>query len=609
MAGSAVWALGGALARAAGGEIIVAMKTAWILLFAGCCAASWAQAPAQDSRNTQTPNTDTHFTLRTFASRAEWEQHKTALRKQILTAAGLYPMPARPAPHAEVFGREQRRSCTIEKVLIETMPGYYLGGNLYRPLNDAGKHPAVLNPHGHWTYGRLENQPLDSGPEFGMNLAKQGYVVFLWDMVGYNDTAQTAHAFGGPAEELWGFGPYGLQFWNALRAFDFVSALPDVDAERIAMAGASGGGTQTMGLAAVEDRLAFAAPVSMVSAMMQGGDVCENAPGLRVATNNVEFASMMAPKPMLLVANSGDWTRNTATEEYPAIKTVYALYDKAANVSMVHLDAPHNFNKENREAVYRFLAQHALGITPGRESAETNEPVDMLQGMLALWGRTPPANSVNYAGAYADWRKMAEAARAQASVADLRERLALALGVEWPAKVSEWSDGESLILSRPGAGDRVPGIWLNGKGIPILVVHKDGAEAARKSAAVEVLHKAGRPVLMIDAFQTGSAIAPRDRKVKNFATFNRTDDQCRVQDILTALAYLQQKGATTLEVVTVGKAGIWAEFAAAAAPVNVRVQRDNMEFHGSDEEFLRDFPVPDIQRAGGWWAAEKVLGR
>ena len=579
-----------------------------------------AQSPAQDARNTQTPGTDTHFALRTYATRAEWERRKAQLRRQILSAAGMFPMPERTPLHAQVFGRVENRDCTIEKVLLETMPGYYLGGNLYRPLHAAGKHPAVLNPHGHWTYGRLENQPLYSGQSFGISLARQGYVVFAWDMVGYNDTVQTPHAFGGPVEQLWSFGPFGLQFWNASRALDFVASLDDVDSARIAMAGASGGATQTMMLAAVDDRLQFAAPVNMVSAIMQGGDVCENTPGLRIGTNNVEIASMFAPKPMLLVSATGDWTRNTPKEEFPAIRAIYDLYGRGSNVETMQLEAPHNFNQQNREAVYRFFGQRILGEAAGKKFTENSPHVEM-QDMLALSGRTLPANALTYAQIFEQWKHMAEAQRDGTTPETLREALRLALAAEWPEKVESRRDGESrdgesrdgqnrdgqsIVLSRPGAGDRVPGAWFEGHGAPALIVDADGAPAARQSAAFREIRAAGRPVLLIDAFQTGAAVAPRDRAVRNFLTFNASDDQCRVQDILTALAYLHGDHTEAIELIGMKKAGIWAQFAAAVAPVSVKLRREGTVFGGSDDDFIRDFPVPGIQRAGGLRAAERL---
>ena len=92
------------------------------------------------------------------------------------------------------------------------MPGYYLGGNLYRPLKPApaAGFPAIASPHGHWNYGRLEHTVLASIPARCINLAEQGYVVFCYDMVGYNDTIQTPHDFGNPVEQLWDFGPLSL---------------------------------------------------------------------------------------------------------------------------------------------------------------------------------------------------------------------------------------------------------------------------------------------------------------------------------------------------------------------------------------------------------------
>jgi hypothetical protein len=98
----------------------------------------------------------------------------------------------------------------------------------------------------------------------------------------------------------------------------------------------------------------------MVSAIMQGGCGCENTPGLRIGTNNMEFAAMMAPRPMLLVAATGDWTKNVPREEFPAIRKIYALYGKPDNVETQQFNYGHNYNQDSREAVYRFFRQQML---------------------------------------------------------------------------------------------------------------------------------------------------------------------------------------------------------------------------------------------------------
>lgn len=571
-------------------------------LFTALALACWigqAQIPAQDSRNTNTPNTDTHFTPKTYRTLAEWEARKAVLRRQILSAAGLDPMWPKNPLHPQIFGRIENRDYSIEKVVLEVLPGYYLGGNLYRPLKPAPAEgfPAVISPHGHWNYGRLEHTNIASVPARCINLARQGYVVFAYDMVGYNDTIQTPHDFGDkPAEQLWAFGPLGLQLWNAIRAIDFLEALPGVNPHMIGATGASGGATQTMMIQAVDDRIRFSAPANMVSFIMQGGSLCENAPNLRIGTNNVEIASMMAPRPMLMTSASGDWTRNMRTEEYPAVRAIYDLYGKGDQVESWFQEAPHNYNQPNREAMYAFFSKHVLGETNAAKFKERSIRLEKLQDMLVLLNRTLPDNAVSFAQLFDEWKRMA-----QSQNENPRERLALALASEWPAQVASQADGEKIVLSRAAVGDRIPGIWLKGSNPPALVIHPDGAEAARRSPEVARLIQEGRAVLMIDAFQTGSAVAPRNRSVKMFLTFNKSDDANRVQDILTALAWLN---APNTRLIGLGKAAVWCRFAAAVAGEKVDLQADLGNFTGTDQDFIDNFFVPGIQRAGGLKATQ-----
>ena len=581
-----------------GGPALVALLTAATGLL-------WADVPGQDSRNTDIPNTDSHMVMPAYRSLAEWEARKGKLRKQILAATGLLPLPRKTPLNPVIFGRLDRQGYTIEKVYLQSMPGYYLCGNLYRPLGKAGKHPGVLVAHGHWQYGRLVDEAQASGPTLGANLAIQGYVAFAYDMVGYNDTVQTPHAFGGVAEQLWSFGPLALQLWNSIRALDFLESLADVDAANLGMTGASGGGTQTFLLTAVDDRLKFSAPVNMVSAHMQGGDVCENAPGLRVGTSNLEIAAMMAPRPMLLVSATGDWTKNVPQEEYPAIRAIYALYDRADAVESFQVDAPHNYNRQSREAVYKFFGRRVLTHDDKYVYEEKQIEVEKLQDMLVFHGRTLPAGALTYEQIFSAWK---DAGAAGPDTGAARERLGAVLGAEWPARVESSVQGERIVLSRPGYGDRVAGIWLPGHGEAALVVHALGAEAARGSQVVQDLVKAGRPVLLIDCFQTGSAVAPRDRSHQFFLTFNRSDDANPVQDILTALAFLQSQQPSGIQLIGIEKASTWSVFAAALAPVPLKLQAETSGFRDSDDQYVRTFFVPGIRRAGGLGAALALIG-
>ena len=613
----------------------------WIVAMAAICGGFGrdlgAQAmnrtvPAEDARNTTIVTTNTPMPLPAFASLAEWQQRKAALRNQILVSAGVSPLPQKTPLHEQIFGKIEKSGCTIEKVLIETLPGFYLGGNLYRPRDGRAKHPGILNPHGHWPYGRLENQPLYSGPSLGMSLARQGYVVFAYDMVGYTDTVQLPHRFGSAAQRLWSFGPLGLQLWNSIRALDFLASLDDVDAAQLGAVGASGGATQTFLLAAIDERIQFAAPVNMVSAIMQGGDLCENAPGLRLNTSNVEIAAMFAPKPMLVVSATGDWTRNVPRQEFPAIKKIYDLYGKGDQVSVVQIDEVHNFNRLSREAVYRFFAQVHPGWSDAKELTEHDISVPMLQETMALSNHPLPANALDQEGLYHEWRSMAEAQNREArDAAFLRERLLQTLAVEVPEHVLADVHGEAIILGRPGRQDRVPGIWIAGKATPAIVVDPDGSAVALGSEIVKRLRKEGRALLLLDVFQTGAAKAPRQREEPRpsdplngmddatveyranaaagepkFLGYNVSDDQARVQDIVTAIAYAGGDHGN-VEVYARGDAALWATFAAAITPAKVVLHLEAMPSMASDEDYLSHFNVAGILRAGGLKAAEELV--
>ena len=139
-----------------------------------------------------------------FASRAGWNIRAAHLRELVLASAGLLPMPDRTPLNAQVFGEITHPDYTVSKVYFESLPGFFVAGNLYRPIGD-GPFPAILSPHGHWAYGRLENSVTASVPGRAISLARQGFVVFTYDMVGYNDSWQLEHrALRRPAREAVG---------------------------------------------------------------------------------------------------------------------------------------------------------------------------------------------------------------------------------------------------------------------------------------------------------------------------------------------------------------------------------------------------------------------
>jgi hypothetical protein len=143
-----------------------------------------------------------------------WKTRAEYLREHVLASAGLLPLPDKTALRPVIFGDVTRADYRVSKVYFESLPGFFVTGNLYRPTGD-GPYPAVLSPHGHWTYGRLENTPTASGPARAIGLARQGFVVFSYDMVGYNDSRQLPHTFGGRRESLWGLSLAGCSSGTA----------------------------------------------------------------------------------------------------------------------------------------------------------------------------------------------------------------------------------------------------------------------------------------------------------------------------------------------------------------------------------------------------------
>jgi Acetyl xylan esterase (AXE1) len=348
-------------------------------------------ANGSDQSEVVTLNTPRSFPE--IKTRAQWKKRAKEIREQVLISCGLWPLPERTPLREHIFDRIERDGYSVEKVYFQTYPGFYLAGNLYRPLGKGkGPFPGVLNPHGHWSHGRLENTKDASVPARCISYARMGMVAFSYDMVGYNDThfpySQSSESEKEPSfyklhrefgtnhsDQLWSISLMGLQTWNSIRALDFLASLPEVDKKHLACSGASGGGTQTFMLGAVDDRLAAQAPVCMVSHTMQGGCSCENAPGLRVEYSNMEIAAAPAPRPQILVAATGDWTKTMPEVEGPAVQRIYGLFGEADRLRYVQFDFGHNYNQTSREAVYAWFGKWLLN-DPNPESLK-EQPYQM----------------------------------------------------------------------------------------------------------------------------------------------------------------------------------------------------------------------------------------
>ena len=289
----------------------------------------------------------------------EWEKRAGIIREGILKGAELSPLPDKNRINPIYRNSRAYEGYTVVNVAFESTPGVFVTGSLYKPTGIEGEVPAILCPHGHWSkdgdYGRYRADM----QKRCATLAKMGAVVLSYDMVGYGEMRQVGWIHRHPKT-------LKLQLWNSIRAVDFLCSLPEVDAGRIGVTGASGGGTQTFLLAAVDDRIAVSVPVVMVSNRHFGGCICELGMPIHenknFKTNNVEITACVAPNPLLLVSVGTDATETTPDIEYPHIKYIYELFGKSEMVENTHLpDDQHGYGFNKRAAVYPFLAKH-LGL-------------------------------------------------------------------------------------------------------------------------------------------------------------------------------------------------------------------------------------------------------
>lgn len=283
---------------------------------------------------------------------SHWKTRREQIKAQIKKGLELENITAKPSPTAVFHSKKIMNGYSVENVYFESLPGFYVSGNLYQPLNLATPTAGILCPHGHDS--AKEGRKREQTQIRCANLARMGAIVFAWDMIGYGDSKQASHDLKKSLK---------LQVINGIRSIDFLMSLSHVDKNRIGITGESGGGTQCFLLTALDDRIKVSAPVVMISSFFFGGCNCESGMPIHkngsFQTNNVEIAALMAPKPMLMVSDGDDWTKYTPESEFPFMKHIYQLYGQAAQVENVHLPAEkHDYGPSKRKAMYPFMAKH-----------------------------------------------------------------------------------------------------------------------------------------------------------------------------------------------------------------------------------------------------------
>ncbi|MCC7375866.1 MAG: acetylxylan esterase [Verrucomicrobiales bacterium] len=617
---------------------------------------------------------DGYFPFRVPDSLEAWKVRSERVRRQIQVTLGLWPLPTKAPLNAVIHGRRDQGDYTVEKVYFESAPGFFVTGNLYRPKGRDGKLPGILCPHGHWTDGRFMDQgeetvrrEIAAGAERFENggrsvlqarcvtLARMGCVVFHYDMLGYADSQQLSmglvHQFAKQRPEMndaksWGlFSPQaesrfqsimGLQAWNSIRSLDFLESLPDVDSARLGVTGASGGGTQTFILGAIDPRPAAIFPAVMVSTAMQGGCTCENASGLRVGTGNVEIAALFAPKPMGLTG-ANDWTLEMPTKGFPELQRIYDMLGAKDRVSLKHLPHfGHNYNYVSRSAMYAFFNKY-LGLGLKEPVLEQDYP-RLTRDELTVWDAArpkPPGGDDFERELLRLWDMDASRQLDEANATDQGRR-------QWIDPAIEIVVGRSLaevgrvtwelatkndrgnylemagLLRNAQRGEVVPAVFLhpkNSKNITTIMPTPTG-KAGLYDAAGNLVERVRRwldegvTVVGLDLLYQGEASPDgqsltRTRKVKNPREaaaysfgYNPTVGQQRIHDLLTAISFVRnhENAPSKLRLVAGPGAGHWA--ACARAVSGGAVSESEIDTGGFQFSNVKDVHDPDFIPGG-----------
>lgn len=351
----------------------------------------YSRRPVEEGRK------DLQRLLALYTDSTAFKERKAQLRQCMFEALQLSPLPNSPGTAPIITNKRKMKGYTIENIAIEILPGLYVCGSLYQPAKIKGKIPVVLTPNGHFGDGRYrKNEQLRCAA-----LAKMGAMVMSYDLFAWGESLLQFKS-----EDHKRSLAMSIQALNSIRILDYLLSLKHADKNRVGITGGSGGGTETMLISALDDRIKVSVPVVMVSSFFYGGCGCESGQPVHACgggTNNAEFAAMSAPDPQLVISDGHDWTAHVPEIEFPYLQKVYALFGEKDNVQNVHLlKEGHDYGKSKRYAMYPFMAKylgldmHKIEDKNGRidESTITVEPYENLY-VFGKNGENLPSNAIH----------------------------------------------------------------------------------------------------------------------------------------------------------------------------------------------------------------------
>ncbi len=472
-------------------------------------------------------------------SKEEWLQQRQQIRERLESAWGGFPTEHSPLEPRKL-GEFQREGYKVEKLLLQTMPGVWMTALAYVP-DAPGKHPAILQVHGHWKHAKVE--PVVQSRCIGA--AKHGYFVLAVDAFGAGERG-IGEALGEYHGEMVGATLFpigrplsGIQVYENMRCVDYLQSRPEVDPEKIGITGASGGGNQTMYAGAWDERFGAVVPVCSVgnyqAYLGPACCMCEVVPGALKFTEEAGILGLTAPRALMPCNVTRDGTQFAIREARKSLvgaQYVYDILGKPDSLYHATFHWHHDYHQPIREAMYGWMAQHLKGEGDGSPIADPphqTEPVEELR--LFPNGSRPDdwLTLPQFAGR--EGRKLLENLRwptdagGKPDVATLRKTLIDKVLGGFPApsplnakliSVGIGTDKQLTLEPEPGIRLSLRQLQEDGFNKPVIsdvviLLDHGGAAVAEKSPLVAALRAKGLSVVTLDLRATGELAQPGDR--------------------------------------------------------------------------------------------------
>jgi dienelactone hydrolase len=561
-------------------------------------------------------------------SKGEWLKRRPKLREQYLDMLGFWPLPEKTPLEAKITGRVTKDGVTIAKLYFQSKPGLYVTGNLYSVDSDKKpvKKPAILYVCGHAGRGLDGNKT--AFQDHGVWFARNGYVCLIIDTLQLGEIAGKHHGTYNLNRFWWqslGYTPAGVECWNGIRAVDYLTSLPAVDANRIGVTGISGGGASTIWIAAADERVKVAVPVSGMSDLQSyvSNRIINGHCDCMLLVNTYQWewttiAALIAPRPMLFANSDNDpiFPMDGNRRIFARLHDCYKLLDAADNVDEYVSKGGHSYREDLRVAVFKFFNKHLkkdngpvkdveFKPLPGvelRVNRDSVIPADALNGKIdeTFVARKRPA--LPDEALAADWKKQLVRQLREKSFRTFPERLPAAepvgdpQGVVQPLSAEEGITYHIISVVEPKADTTRGTLLILNPDEEILKVTREWAKPfVDERTVVAVLPRGCIP-------SRWTRKNPPNYVERSHALLGMTVDTGRVRDIAGAARLFDErnKGKVTWRAVGRGQAGVLAAYAALFEPsIKEVVIVDPPASHLDGPHFLNVLRLLDVPDALG----------